>query len=130
MAGYTEEQRLQMRQIIHNSTSEQPTLGPVLDNRCGTSPGSRAAIVKALREQGDPVIGREWRQPFGYFWGVSVVDCTEQARMCRHRAASYLADASRFDEHAARLQAAITAKRRERERQTSFALTDRPHMSS
>jgi len=105
MAAYTDEQLQLMRRLILGSTTKEPIAGKQLDARCNTTPHSRAAIVKTLREQGDPIIGRDWRQPFGYFWGVEGIDCEEQSQSCFKKATSYMADERRFREHAARLLA-------------------------
>lgn len=126
---YTATQFANMRRLIQAATSESPIPGAQLDAECGTNAGLRSAIIKAMREQGDPVIGREWRKPFGYFWSGTAIDCREQAKACRHRASSYIADAQRFDEHAARISFQLEEDRREATRrragQTALDLSDR-----
>lgn len=101
---YTDAQLTEMRTAIQAATSDDPITGNDLDVLCFTNDGSRSAIVKKLRAQGDPVIGRDWRRPMGYFWGVEPVDCEEQAHSFMQKAASFIAGDRLFREHAARLR--------------------------
>jgi len=102
--GYTETQLAMVRSYILDATADVPIAGKTLDAKCNTTPHTRSEIVKELRKQGDPVIGRDWRHPCGYFWGQTAHDCREQAQISDGKAQSYAANARRFDEHAVRIE--------------------------
>jgi len=93
--------------LVRSARPALPVLGAEIDEAIGTSPGSRASIVKHLRRNGVPVIGRDWggkANPNGYFFSDDPLDHDQQAEACRKKASSYIADAELHEAKARELR--------------------------